>query len=111
VGRAAAEGVGSRIYIDERSFFYFFIFLFPFSLIHHLPSLPAFPNLTHPPATLRHAAQTYFDVELDSPDVRYLASITVNAGKVYALFVKSPTRLFAANEAALRHIVETFSTV
>ncbi len=80
-------------------------------MIHRLPSRPAFPNLVHPPATPRRAAQTYFDVELDSPDVRYLASITVNAGKVYALFVKSPARLFAANEAALRHIVETFSTV
>jgi hypothetical protein len=34
-----------------------------------------------------------------------------DAGKVYALFVKSPTRLFKENEAALRHVIDTFATV
>lgn len=33
------------------------------------------------------------DVEFASPDVHYLSSITVNAGKVYAMFVKSPEKV------------------
>ncbi len=37
--------------------------------------------------------QVYYDVQIDSPDVQYLATITVNLGKVYAMFVKSPTRV------------------
>ncbi len=41
-------------------------------------------------------------------DFRYLASICVKDGKVFALFVRSPTRSFKANEANLRHIIETF---
>jgi hypothetical protein len=33
------------------------------------------------------------DIEFASPDNHYLASITVNAGKVYAMFIKSPERV------------------
>lgn len=55
--------------------------------------------------------QLYYDIELDSPEVQYLCTITVYNGKVYALFVKSPTRMFKANEEALRHIVATFATI
>lgn len=35
----------------------------------------------------------YFIFDIDSPDVRYLASITVENGKVFALLVKSPTKV------------------
>lgn len=55
--------------------------------------------------------QVYYDVQIDSPDVQYLATVTVNFGKVYALFVKSPTKLFRADEAVLRHVVDTFHTI
>ncbi|GBF93346.1 hypothetical protein Rsub_06384 [Raphidocelis subcapitata] len=41
-------------------------------------------------------------------EFRYLSSIAVKDGKVFALFVRSPARAFGRNEPALRHIVETF---
>jgi len=40
-------------------------------------------------------------------DYRYLASIAVKDGKVFALFVRSPARAFKSNEAGLRHMQET----
>ncbi|EFN59699.1 hypothetical protein CHLNCDRAFT_49502 [Chlorella variabilis] len=55
--------------------------------------------------------QQYFDVEFASPSQHYLSSITVNAGKVYAMFVKSPEKIFAENEASLRAIRASFRTV
>ena len=61
----------------------------------YLPSLrtpPAFLR-TRPPACLPACLLT--DIEFGSPDVHYLCSITVNAGKVYAMFVKSPQRVRA----------------
>ena len=44
-------------------------------------------------------------------DFTYLAAVTLAGGKVFALFVSSPTRKFAENEQALRHIVKTFKTL
>lgn len=41
-------------------------------------------------------------------DVTYLSSITVAQGKVYAMFVKSPTRSFKSNEDKYRSIVQSF---
>lgn len=55
--------------------------------------------------------EPYYDIQIDSPDVTYLITVTVNYGKVFALFVKSPTRLFAEDEAKLRRIQETFRTL
>ena len=55
--------------------------------------------------------QLYYDVQIDSPDVQYLSVVTVNQGKVFALFVKSPTKAFKADEAMLRHVAETFKTI
>jgi len=49
----------------------------------------------------------FFDYDIDSPDYRYLASIAVKDGKVFALFVRSPARAFKSNEAGLRHMQET----
>lgn len=37
--------------------------------------------------------QKYYDVEIVSPDIRYLMTFTVNLGKVYAFLVKSPTKV------------------
>jgi hypothetical protein len=55
--------------------------------------------------------QLYYDIQIDSPDVQYLATVTVDQGKVYALFVKSPTKMFKADESKLRHVVDTFKTI
>ena len=54
--------------------------------------------------------EPYYDIQIDSPDVTYLITVTVNYGKVFALFVKSPTRLFQQDEEKLRRIQETFRT-
>lgn len=55
--------------------------------------------------------QPYYDVQIISPDVSYLACVTFNQGKVYALFVKSPSKSFKADEEVLRHVVDTFHTI
>lgn len=55
--------------------------------------------------------QKYYEVEVDSPDVQYLASITVKDGKVFGMFVKTPTRLFEKDAAVLRHMAATFTTI
>lgn len=55
--------------------------------------------------------EPYYDIQIDSPEVTYLVTVTVNYGKVFALFVKSPTRLFEQDEATLRRIQETFRTL
>lgn len=51
---------------------------------------------------------SFYDYDIDSPDYRYLSSIAVKSGKVFALFVRSPARGFASQEKDLRHIQETF---
>jgi hypothetical protein len=51
---------------------------------------------------------SFYDYDIDSPDYRYLSSIAVKSGKVFALFVRSPARGFGAVEKELRHIQETF---
>ncbi len=84
-------------------------------------------------STRNKDGQQYYDVEVDSPvracddddgvclptshppthplstqDVTYLSSITVAGGKVYAMFVKSPTKAFKNNEGKYRDIVQSF---
>eukprot|EP00887_Chlorella_sp_A99_P003149 scaffold9.g3149.t1 len=54
--------------------------------------------------------QTFFNIQIDSPD--YLSTVTVMQGKVYACFVKSPTRqMFKADEDRLRRIISSFRTI
>ncbi|KAI7842732.1 hypothetical protein COHA_003661 [Chlorella ohadii] len=55
--------------------------------------------------------QLYYDVDFASPDVHYLSSITVSSGKVFAMFVKSPARMYTESESDLRRIRSTFKTV
>lgn len=55
--------------------------------------------------------QEFYDYEVAGPDFTYLAAVTLNGGKVFALFVSSPTKSFKSDEAALRHIVESFKTI
>lgn len=40
-------------------------------------------------------------MDFASPDVHYLSSITVSSGKVFAMFVKSPARVSAREQAVL----------
>ncbi|KAG2497564.1 hypothetical protein HYH03_004310 [Edaphochlamys debaryana] len=54
---------------------------------------------------------TFYDYDIESPDYRYLVTITVADGKVFALFVRSPNKSFGANEAKLRHIIDTFRLI
>ena len=55
--------------------------------------------------------EPYYDIQIDSPDVTYLITVTVNYGKVFALFVKTPTKLFQQDEEKLRRIQDTFRTL
>ena len=55
--------------------------------------------------------QEFYDYEVIGPDFTYLAAVTLNNGKVFALFVSSPTKSFKNDEKALRHIVESFKTI
>jgi len=43
--------------------------------------------------------------------ISYLASVTLKGGKVFALFVKSPSKTFSSDEAKLRSVVASFKTV
>jgi hypothetical protein len=54
--------------------------------------------------------QTYYDYDIVSEN-RYLATVTVSRGKVYAFFVKAPMRLFQANEAMYRQMLASFKTL
>ncbi|GMH40395.1 hypothetical protein BSKO_08299 [Bryopsis sp. KO-2023] len=53
----------------------------------------------------------FFDYDIDSPDVHYLSTITVRNGKVFAFFIKSPARQYAANEAAFKAMLDSFVTL
>eukprot|EP01023_Acetabularia_acetabulum_P018409 TRINITY_DN1929_c0_g1_i1.p2 TRINITY_DN1929_c0_g1~~TRINITY_DN1929_c0_g1_i1.p2 ORF type:complete len:248 (+),score=47.70 TRINITY_DN1929_c0_g1_i1:50-793(+) len=55
--------------------------------------------------------QKYIDYDIDSPDVRYLATITVKSGKVYAFFLKCPTKSFPENETLYRQMQASFRNV
>lgn len=54
--------------------------------------------------------QLYYDIDIVAPGIRYLCSITVKQGKVYALFVKCPENLWEGSKEDLTHIVDTFRT-
>ncbi|KAK9817826.1 hypothetical protein WJX72_002773 [[Myrmecia] bisecta] len=54
--------------------------------------------------------QVFYDYEIDGPDFHYLATITLKSGKVFALFVKSPSKTFKDDEQKLRTIVDSFKT-
>lgn len=62
-------------------------------------------------STVTKDGQEYYIYDIDSPAYRYLCSITVKYGKIFAMFVACPTRLFADEEPKLRNIIETFKTL
>eukprot|EP00877_Chromochloris_zofingiensis_P002444 jgi/Chrzof1/121/Cz01g04040.t1_P19-2 len=71
--------------------------------------LDAVSNATNTTKSEREVDGTaFFQYDIESPDYRYLSSIAVKSGKVYALFVRSPSRAFGKSEQQLRHIVDTF---
>lgn len=53
--------------------------------------------------------ELFYDYEVVGADLHYLASITLKGGKVFALFVKSPTRNYAVDKVKLRAIVDSFT--
>ncbi|KAF6256013.1 thylakoid lumen protein [Scenedesmus sp. NREL 46B-D3] len=50
----------------------------------------------------------FFNYKINSPAYVYLSSIAVKDGKVFALFVRSPSRMYASAANDLQHIVDTF---
>lgn len=55
--------------------------------------------------------QVYYDFEIDSPLAHSLISVTCAKNKLYAHFVNAPLQDWARDEAMLKHIHESFSTV
>lgn len=53
----------------------------------------------------------YYDYEVDSPTAHYLATVTIKNGKVFAFFVKSPSKDFPENENVLRSVLTSFKTI
>lgn len=50
----------------------------------------------------------WFNYEVLGPELNYLATITLDEGKVFALFVKTPTKAFKGHEDKFRHIIDSF---
>ncbi|GLJ47145.1 hypothetical protein SUGI_0995350 [Cryptomeria japonica] len=55
--------------------------------------------------------QVYYDFEIDSPMAHSLISVTCAKNKLYAHFVNAPAQDWTKDEAMLKHIHESFSTV
>ncbi|KAL0038049.1 hypothetical protein WJX79_000323 [Trebouxia sp. C0005] len=53
--------------------------------------------------------ELFYDYEVTGADLHYLASITLKSGKVFALFVKSPTKNYAVDRDKLKAIVDSFT--
>jgi hypothetical protein len=49
----------------------------------------------------------FYDIQSDKR--RYLSTISLKDGTMYALFVTAPPAAFTKDEAGLRHIQETFT--
>jgi len=54
--------------------------------------------------------QPFFDYDIVA-ESRYLATVTVQKGKVYAFFIKAPNELFEANGATYRAMRDSFTTI
>ncbi|PNH03971.1 hypothetical protein TSOC_009919 [Tetrabaena socialis] len=50
----------------------------------------------------------FYDYDIESPEYHYLCTITVSSGKIFGVFVRSPTKSFGASEAKLRNITASF---
>lgn len=53
----------------------------------------------------------FFDYDISSPSVRYLSTVTVKDGKVFAFFIKSPAKAFGRMEDKFRAMVASFKTL
>ncbi|KAK9815058.1 hypothetical protein WJX73_006135 [Symbiochloris irregularis] len=50
----------------------------------------------------------WFNYVVTGPEFNYLSTITLDEGKVFALFTKSPTKLYKGHEDKFQHIVDSF---
>lgn len=55
--------------------------------------------------------QKFFDYVIKAPNVIYLSSITVDNGKVFAMFVKTSPRSFEEKEKMYRDMIDSFKTL
>jgi hypothetical protein len=53
----------------------------------------------------------FYDYVVEGSNAVYMASITVNAGKVFALFVCSPAKSFRASQPTMRKMLDSFHTL
>lgn len=55
--------------------------------------------------------QLFYDYLVPGDSAVYRACITVNGGKVFALFVSSPAKAFKGNQATIDKMIESFRTL
>lgn len=72
-----------------------------------LPPIPSYPG----PTQLQTNGNKFYEYIIDSPEMTYLSSITTQNGKIFALFVKCPTRYYAGEAESLKSIVSSFETI
>lgn len=51
----------------------------------------------------------YYTYFINAPDVKYRASVTVNNGKMFALFVRTPVKAWDSGRKDVEHLLETFN--
>lgn len=62
-------------------------------------------------ATRELDGETYYDYTIETPLLKYLATVTVQTGKVFALFVKAPNKVWDAQGESLSIIQQSFRTI
>lgn len=62
-------------------------------------------------ATRELDGETYYDYTIETPALKYLATVTVQTGKVFALFVKAPNKVWAEQGDTLNLIQQSFRTI
>lgn len=55
--------------------------------------------------------QAFYDYYVPGADSVYRATITVNGGKVFAMFVSSPARKYKENQETIDKMIESFRTL
>lgn len=56
-------------------------------------------------------SQVFYDYLVPGSEAVYRACITVSGGKVFALFVSTPARLFKANQETVDKMIASFRTL
>jgi hypothetical protein len=55
--------------------------------------------------------QTFYDYYVPGSDAVYRATITVNEGKVFAMFVSSPARAYKERKSTIDMMIQSFRTL